>query len=74
MRHQDSPIPTLSEWGLISFGMLLVTAIAVAVSLVLPVLGFVAAGTLTEQFFPPADRDQFPIEVSRKSVGRSTFP
>ena len=29
----------------------------------LPVLGFVAAGTLTEQFFPPADRDQFQLEL-----------
>lgn len=38
-------------------------ALAVAVSLVFPVLGFVAAGTLTEQFFPPADRDQFQVEL-----------
>ncbi len=29
----------------------------------LPVLGFVAAGTLTEQFFPPAGRDQFHVEI-----------
>ena len=31
--------------------------------LVLPVAGFVLASTLGQQFFPPADRDQFEIEV-----------
>ena len=36
----------------------------VGLGIVLPVLGFVAAGSLTEQFFPPADRDQFQIQVS----------
>ncbi|GIU34805.1 efflux RND transporter permease subunit [Shewanella schlegeliana] len=30
---------------------------------VLPVMGFVAAGKMTEQFFPPSDRDMFQIEV-----------
>ncbi len=34
-----------------------------AVGLVLPVLGFWGGSQLTEQFFPPADRDQFHIEV-----------
>lgn len=29
----------------------------------LPVAGFVAASQLSEQFFPPADRDQFQIEL-----------
>lgn len=28
-----------------------------------PVVGFVLAGSLTEQFFPPAERDQFQIQV-----------
>lgn len=28
-----------------------------------PVAGFLAAGTLTEQFFPPADRDMFHVEL-----------
>lgn len=36
---------------------------SVAAAMVLPIMGFVAAGGLTEQFFPPADRDQFHIEV-----------
>ncbi|MBT1444918.1 efflux RND transporter permease subunit [Shewanella sp. JM162201] len=29
----------------------------------LPLLGFFAAGRMTEQFFPPSDRDMFQIEV-----------
>lgn len=37
--------------------------LGVAVGVVLPVLGFFGAGTLTEQFFPPADRDQFQIQA-----------
>jgi multidrug efflux pump subunit AcrB len=38
-------------------------AITVPACLVLPVLGFILASTLGQQFFPPADRDQFEIEV-----------
>ncbi len=34
-----------------------------AVVLVLPLAGFWAAGRMTEQFFPPADRDMFGVEV-----------
>jgi multidrug efflux pump subunit AcrB len=34
-----------------------------AACLVLPVAGFVAAGTLGSQFFPTSDRDQFEIQV-----------
>ncbi len=36
---------------------------AIALSSVLPIAGFVVATQLPEQFFPPADRDQFYIEV-----------
>lgn len=36
---------------------------AVALSLILPVLGFLSLPTLTAQFFPGVDRDQFTIEV-----------
>ncbi|MEL6584754.1 MAG: efflux RND transporter permease subunit [Pseudomonadota bacterium] len=36
---------------------------AVAYALVLPVMGFLAMPTLTAQFFPGLDRDQFYIEV-----------
>ncbi|MEO1780435.1 MAG: efflux RND transporter permease subunit, partial [Pseudomonadota bacterium] len=37
---------------------------AIAVSLILPVLGFAAFPTLTAQFFPGVERNQFYIEVS----------
>ncbi len=36
---------------------------ALALSLVLPLAGFLAAGQLDEQFFPPSDRDMFTIEL-----------
>ncbi len=36
---------------------------AIAFSLVLPVLGFVSLPTLTAQFFPGVDRDQFTMDV-----------
>jgi len=35
----------------------------VAVSLVLPVLGFVVGTTLRQQFFPQVDRDQFQVQI-----------
>ncbi|ASP35935.1 efflux RND transporter permease subunit [Labrenzia sp. VG12] len=38
-------------------------ASAVAYALVLPVIGFLSMPTLTAQFFPGVDRDQFHIEV-----------
>jgi multidrug efflux pump subunit AcrB len=36
---------------------------SIALALVLPLAGFLAAGQMTEQFFPPSDRDMFNIEV-----------
>jgi len=36
---------------------------AIALTLVLPIAGFAMASTLPEQFFPPADRNQFHIEI-----------
>jgi multidrug efflux pump subunit AcrB len=38
-------------------------ALAVAVGLLFPLLGFSQMGNLKEQFFPPADRDQFGLEL-----------
>jgi multidrug efflux pump subunit AcrB len=35
----------------------------VLLGMILPVAGFIAAGQLSEQFFPPADRDQLHIEL-----------
>ena len=49
--------------------------LGVGIGVVLPIAGFLAAGTLTEQFFPPADRDQFQIEMtlpSQSSIGYTT--
>ncbi|NJN07706.1 MAG: efflux RND transporter permease subunit [Richelia sp. RM2_1_2] len=37
--------------------------IAIVLTFVLPVVGFMNAGSLPEQFFPSLDRDQFQIEV-----------
>ncbi len=37
--------------------------LGVLVSLILPISGFLAAQSLEEQFFPPADRNQFQIEL-----------
>lgn len=37
--------------------------IGIAIGCLLPVCGFVAATQLNEQFFPPADRDQFQVEL-----------
>jgi len=36
---------------------------AIACALVLPVAGYLVAGAMNEQFFPPSDRDMFTIEV-----------
>ncbi|MEL7498934.1 MAG: efflux RND transporter permease subunit [Planctomycetota bacterium] len=38
-------------------------AIGILIGVALPVVGFVSAGQLQEQFFPPADRDQLHIEL-----------
>ncbi len=37
--------------------------LAIAISLVLPIAGFIGATQLPEQFFPSADRDQFTIKL-----------
>ena len=39
--------------------------LGVVLGLILPVLGFVAAGQLDQQFFPPSDRQQIQIELER---------
>ena len=35
----------------------------IMLGMIFPVIGFIAFGSLTEQFFPPSDRDQFRIQV-----------
>jgi len=37
--------------------------LGIAIGAILPIAGFVSSSQLKEQFFPPADRDQFHIEV-----------
>ena len=37
--------------------------LGVGVALTLPILGFLVAGSLTEQFFPPTERDQFQVQL-----------
>ncbi len=49
--------------------------VGIGIGVVLPIAGFLSASTLTEQFFPPADRDQFQIEMtlpSQSSIGYTT--
>ena len=49
--------------------------LGIGLGVVLPIAGFVAASTLTEQFFPPADRNQFQIQLtlpSQSSLGYTT--
>lgn len=38
--------------------------LGIGVGLLLPLIGFVMASTLTMQFFPPVDRDQFQIQMT----------
>lgn len=44
-------------------GTLAYPALGVGIALALPVVGFAVAGSLGEQFFPPAERDQFRITM-----------
>ncbi|QDS97364.1 efflux RND transporter permease subunit [Adhaeretor mobilis] len=46
--------------------------IGIALGVALPIAGFISASTLTDQFFPPADRNQFQIQLtlpSQSSIG-----
>jgi len=38
--------------------------LGIGVSVILPVIGFALAPTLTQQFFPPVDRNQFQVQLS----------
>jgi len=49
--------------------------LGIGIGLVFPIAGFVEAAALTEQFFPPADRNQFQIQLtlpSQASIGYTT--
>ncbi len=36
----------------------------IGASLVLPIIGFLVAGTMTSSFFPPVDRNQFQVQIT----------
>lgn len=38
--------------------------IGIGASLVLPIVGFLVAGTMTSSFFPPVDRNQFQVQIT----------
>ncbi|WP_413489765.1 efflux RND transporter permease subunit [Shewanella baltica] len=57
-------LPLLSQYFQASLRIALKRPILSALLIgITPVLGFYASGKMTEQFFPPSDRDMFQIEV-----------
>jgi multidrug efflux pump len=62
--QQGMAFPTLSRTFKASLAIALKQPIMAAIVIgIMPVLGFMAAGKMTEQFFPPSDRDMFQIEM-----------
>ncbi|QQX81724.1 efflux RND transporter permease subunit [Shewanella sp. KX20019] len=62
--HHGIKLPAMSNAFKRSLSFALSRPLLSAVVIgVLPVMGFIAAGQMTEQFFPPSDRDMFQIEV-----------
>ncbi|QBF81779.1 efflux RND transporter permease subunit [Shewanella maritima] len=62
--QQGMAFPRLSQAFTFSLHFALKRPILTAILVgVLPVSGFIAAGKMTEQFFPPSDRDMFQIEM-----------
>ncbi len=65
---QGLSLPLLGRWYAASLQFVLQRPWrGIAGGLLLPALGFLAATQLTEQFFPPADRDQFHMELELSS-------
>ncbi len=62
--HTGIALPRLAKWfsGLLEMSLRRPRT-SIALALVLPTLGFVAATQMPEQFFPPSDRDMFNVEV-----------
>ena len=57
-------LPKLSHWFRNSVGTATqFPKTTIALVFCLPLFGFISAGKLTEQFFPPSDRDMFQIEL-----------
>ncbi len=63
-RQAGNRLPRIARWSEAWLGHAFRhPLVTIPVLLALPIAGFVLAGTLGLQFFPPADRDQFEIEV-----------
>jgi len=61
-------LPSLTRWYRRSLQIVFRRPyLGLMLGLFFPILGFMAASRLPEQFFPPADRDQLQIEVSLSS-------
>ncbi len=58
----SSPKLTSSYYHLLSL-ILTRPVLGIALTLIFPLTGFVFASTLPEQFLPPSEREQFPIEL-----------
>lgn len=66
--HQGVSSPRLTRlYRRILTGILTRPLIGVLLALILPLVGFVTATTLPEQFFPPAERNQIQIELELSS-------
>jgi multidrug efflux pump len=62
--QQGMAFPRISRAFIASLQFALTRPILTAIVIgILPIAGFFAAGKMTEQFFPPSDRDMFQIEV-----------
>ncbi|QHS12752.1 efflux RND transporter permease subunit [Shewanella sp. Arc9-LZ] len=62
--QQGMAFPRISQAFTASLQFALSRPILTAIVIgILPIAGFFAAGKMTEQFFPPSDRDMFQIEV-----------
>lgn len=66
--HNGIQLPGLASWFQASLRLALrFPKLSVLIVSLLPITGFVVAKQLTEQFFPPSDRDMFTIEVHMPS-------
>lgn len=57
-------VPTLTRWYRQTIKFAIAKPIlSILLALLLPIIGFIQAGSLEQQFFPAADRDQLQIEL-----------
>lgn len=73
LRGDDHHTGIQLPWLASRFEALLRTSLAwprtsILLAVLLPLAGYIAAGQLTEQFFPPSDRDMFNVEVHLDSA------